>query len=184
MASDSITSTPNIWPNYAEQNVNRAANNQKSDSTGSASSLGKDEFLKLLITQLQNQDPMQPMEDKEFIAQMAQFTSVEQLMNISTQLTAMTESLSISSAMIGKEITWISEGKTDPITGEKPEGTVQSGIVDSIVIRDGKQYATVGKEEIALTDITSIKNPAGEKPEESAPEQPTGEPETGSSATS
>lgn len=180
MAADSIASTPNVWPNYAEKNVNQAASKTKSDSTGT-SSLGKDQFLKLLITQLQNQDPMQPMEDKEFIAQMAQFTSVEQLTNISSQLTAMSESLSISSAMIGKEITWISEGKTDPITGEKPAGTVQSGIVDSIVIRDGKQYATVGKEEIALTDITSIKNPAGEEPQESTPEKPAGEPEAESS---
>jgi flagellar basal-body rod modification protein FlgD len=182
MAADNIVSTPNVWPNYAEQNVNRAASKTKSDST-ETSSLGKDEFLKLLITQLQNQDPMQPMEDKEFIAQMAQFTSVEQLTNISSQLTAMSESLSVSSAMIGKEVTWISEGKANPITGEKPEGTVQSGIVDSIVIRDGKQYATVGKEEIALTDITSIKYPAEEEPEESPPEEPTGEPEAESSVT-
>ncbi|MDP4097539.1 flagellar hook capping protein [Paenibacillus sp. P96] len=182
MASESIASTPNMWPNYAEPNVNRAASSTKSDSSGT-SSLGKDEFLKLLITQLQNQDPMQPMEDKEFIAQMAQFTSVEQLMNISSQLTAMSESLGVSSAMIGKEVSWISEGKTDPITGEKSEGTVQSGIVDSIVIRDGVQYATVGKEEIALTDITSIKNPAGEDSKESIPEEPAGETEAGSSVT-
>lgn len=162
MASDSIASTLNVWPNYATQNVNRAATGSKKDGTGT-SSLGKDEFMKLLITQLENQNPTQPMEDKEFIAQMAQFTSVEQLTNISSQLTAMSESLGVSSAMIGKEVSWISTGKTNPITGEKSAGATQHGIVDSIVIRDGKQYATVGTEEIPLPDITSIRNSAGGK---------------------
>ncbi len=44
--------------------------------------LGKDQFLKILITQMQNQDPLNPMDDKEFIAQMAQFTALEQMQNV------------------------------------------------------------------------------------------------------
>ncbi|MEA2031780.1 MAG: flagellar hook capping FlgD N-terminal domain-containing protein [candidate division Zixibacteria bacterium] len=51
--------------------------------SGNISALGKDQFLQLLVTQLQNQDPLSPMEDKDFIAQLAQFSSVEQLSNIS-----------------------------------------------------------------------------------------------------
>ncbi|MBE0343336.1 flagellar hook capping protein, partial [Paenibacillus sp. 28ISP30-2] len=77
--ADNNVSTSNVWPNY---NVN----NVKTASAKDTKTMGKDQFLKILITQLQNQDPMQPLEDKEFIAQMAQFSSVEQLMNISTQL--------------------------------------------------------------------------------------------------
>jgi flagellar basal-body rod modification protein FlgD len=46
-------------------------------------SLGKDEFLQLLITKLQNQDPLKPMDDEDFIAQLAQFSSLEQMNNIS-----------------------------------------------------------------------------------------------------
>lgn len=51
-------------------------------STGRTLSLGKDEFLKLLITKLQNQDPLKPMDDEDFIAQLAQFSSLEQMYNI------------------------------------------------------------------------------------------------------
>ncbi|MEW5993976.1 MAG: flagellar hook assembly protein FlgD, partial [Candidatus Zixiibacteriota bacterium] len=52
------------------------------NSTGGVSTLGKDEFLQLLVTKLQNQDPLRPMEDEDFIAQLASFSSLEQMCNI------------------------------------------------------------------------------------------------------
>ena len=59
-----------------------------STSTSSATNgvLGQDDFLKLLVSQLQNQDPMNPMDGTQFASQLAQFTSVEQLANINTSL--------------------------------------------------------------------------------------------------
>ncbi|WP_213692464.1 flagellar hook assembly protein FlgD [Aminiphilus sp.] len=69
--------------------------------------LGKDDFLKLLITQLTHQDPLNPMEDKEFIAQMAQFSSLEQLTNLNAGLESMTN-FAMTNAVnyIGRTVTF------------------------------------------------------------------------------
>ena len=53
--------------------------------------MGKDEFLKLLVTQLQNQDPLNPMKNEEFVTQLATFTSLEQLISINKGVTAITD---------------------------------------------------------------------------------------------
>jgi flagellar basal-body rod modification protein FlgD len=84
-----------------------------SQPAGKQGSLGKDEFLKLLVTQLRYQDPMNPMKGTEFAAQLAQFSSVEQLFNINTKLSYSMEvnallsksiNNALSSAFIGKEV--------------------------------------------------------------------------------
>lgn len=119
--------------------------------TGNNDSLGKDAFLKILFTQLQYQDPLSPMDDKEFIGQMATFSSLEQLVNMNQTLEKFVESASQANLMaftkfVGKEITWhqIIE-KDDPL--EAPEILEGKGVVQSvqflgdsvkIILEDGK----------------------------------------------
>ena len=86
--------------------------------------LGKDDFLKILITQLQHQDPTKPMEDREFIAQMAQFSSLEQMTNMSTQFTELSATLKGAQAMnlIGRNVELIQgdsfiQGSVEAVTG-------------------------------------------------------------------
>ncbi len=61
---------------------------QGASSTGGTNQLGKDDFLKLLTAQLANQDPLQPVDNQAFIAQLAQFSSLEQMQNVTTKLDA------------------------------------------------------------------------------------------------
>ncbi|MDQ0899811.1 flagellar hook capping FlgD N-terminal domain-containing protein [Paenibacillus sp. V4I7] len=129
--------------------INAGKNTKSKDKDNNT--LGKDDFLKILITQLQNQDPTQPLQDKEFIAQMAQFTSVEQLTNMAGEMKLMRQSLGFVSGLIGKSITW-----TDiDSSGASVE---KSGVIDSITFKDGNQYANVKGVEISLDKLKKIEN--------------------------
>lgn len=85
--------------------------------------LGKDEFMKILLAQLQNQDPLNPMEDRDFIAQMTSFSSLEQMMNMTSAIDNLVQNQLVSpviqySHMIGKNVTYQSY---DEESGEKKE---------------------------------------------------------------
>jgi flagellar basal-body rod modification protein FlgD len=77
--------------------------------------LGKDAFLKLLIAELSNQDPLNPMDDREFIAQMAQFSTLEQMTNMTKALEGMSSMEQYSA------VNYV--GKTVYFTQEDSEGT-------------------------------------------------------------
>lgn len=103
-------------------------------------SLDQDAFLKILMTQLQNQDPSNPMEDKEFISQMANFTSLEQMTQMNKNLTSFIDMQKDShflsnSQLIGKEIKW-EEAVVSP-TGEN-EIRVVDDQVKAIKFQNGK----------------------------------------------
>jgi flagellar basal-body rod modification protein FlgD len=81
----------------------------------SSGALGKDEFLRLLTAQMTNQDPLEPMDNTEFVAQLAQFSSLEQMMNIgsSVEQLALAQAVANGSNMvsfIGKEVTYMGDG--------------------------------------------------------------------------
>ena len=90
-----MTSSEKFAVDNAVNNFNKA--NTVNGRTASQQ-LGKDDFLKLLITQLSNQDPTNPMEDTQFIAQMAQFSSLEQMTNMNESFSKMASMINSSQA--------------------------------------------------------------------------------------
>lgn len=126
--------------------------NEKAGSTGSTGStrkptgeLGKDDFLNLLVTQLQYQDPLSPMEDKEFIGQMAQFSALEQMQNVSKQLV-----VSKGVGMMDKYVVGVFK---DQKSGELYN---VEGIVESIKISGSKCYAVVDGVDLDVDSITEV----------------------------
>ncbi|MDY4467037.1 MAG: flagellar hook assembly protein FlgD [Treponema porcinum] len=98
-----MTSSEKFAVDNAVNNFNKA--NTVNGRTASQQ-LGKDDFLKLLITQLSNQDPTNPMEDTQFIAQMAQFSSLEQMTNMNESFSKMASMINSSqaAATIGRTV--------------------------------------------------------------------------------
>ena len=107
--------------------------NKSNIATGQ--NLGKEDFLKLLLAQLAHQDPSAPMEDKEFIAQMAQFSSLEQMTNMAADFAKMTRMLKVTEASG-------SLGKAVEINLE--DNTVQ-GVVRAVTREDAPQILVNGR---------------------------------------
>ena len=128
--------------------TNRFVNEFNAKLTGgkpAGQSLGRDDFLKLLITQLSYQDPTAPMEDKEFIAQMAQFSSLEQMTNMAGDFSRLAEIITGNEAAsaIGKSVE-ILEG----------ENTVQGTV--KAVTRGGPPQILVNGNYYQWSQVTKI----------------------------
>jgi flagellar basal-body rod modification protein FlgD len=110
--------------------------------------LGKDEFLQILVSQFKNQNPLEPVKDTEFIAQMAQFSSLEQLHNISRHLEVMQDNLLWSQALsfLGREI-----------EGIDGDGNLVEGIVTGVKFLEGQLVLLIDGEERDLQLITAVK---------------------------
>lgn len=124
--------------------------NSKNNRTPT-SNLGKDDFLQLLTTQLKNQDPMNPMEDMDFIGQMAEFSSLEQMLNLNTGVdkinTALTNNTTTQAMMfLGTNVTANVDESDEPITGT----------VSTIGFKDNQPYLKVGEYAVALDQVKLV----------------------------
>jgi flagellar basal-body rod modification protein FlgD len=143
--------------------ISPVATNANGDpkATGSSQSLGKDDFLQLLVTKMQYQDPLEPMKDEDFIAQLAQFSSLEQMNNIADGIETSNQwdflqmqslNNAMASGLIGKEVRaeysgiYLQEGKSASVsyTSTQPAQTLTLNVKDA----EGNLIATVTKENI------------------------------------
>lgn len=130
--------------------INQYSYDQIGATTETNDALGKDDFLKLLVMQLKNQDPLEPLKNQDFIAQLAQFNSLEQMINLNTSFNQMllVQTLTEASSFIGKEVSWFDA-----------DGNAQTGVVDSVSVLNGTPTLIVGDQMINLSDIFAISKP-------------------------
>nr|WP_267916174.1 flagellar hook assembly protein FlgD [Borreliella garinii] len=122
----------------------------KVDNVSNKVNLGKDDFLKLLITQLRYQDPTNPMKDKEFISQMAQFSALEQMTNMSKSFEKLSSSLGIRRDLdlLGKVIKF-QHGDGEVVRGRVTN--IKTGAIPQVMVNGNyyvyKNILSVGLEE-------------------------------------
>jgi flagellar basal-body rod modification protein FlgD len=111
-------------------------------------------YMKLLITQLQNQNPLEPMDNNDMASQLAQFSQLQQLetMNSSFADILSTTERNYANSLIGKEISFASEN--DDGTQETTSGIVEE-VINNI---DGKTVLVAGNNTIVLEDVISVRN--------------------------
>jgi flagellar basal-body rod modification protein FlgD len=134
---------------------------QTYDPSETAQTVGKDDFMRLLITELKNQDPLEPVANTDFVTQLAQFSSLEQTENMSDSLEALAtlqqetfrlQSLSGASALIGKEVVFY-EGWTD---------TTHSGVVEAVEVDRGSITLKIEGHNVPLSQVMEVREPASE----------------------
>lgn len=131
-------------------NAGGVAPNVNADGTakvaGSSAIVSQDQFLQLLVTQLQNQDPNNPVDQTQMLAQLAQFSSLSEMQSLNQTMTSSAQfsQLSQSAGLIGKTVT------------AGPSGSPVTGVVGSVSMQSGKAYLTIGSQSVDASTVTNI----------------------------
>ncbi len=143
--SDPITSTSAIGTSATQAN-NQAA--QAAASRIPVRMLNQDDFLKLVVAQLANQDPLKPQTDTEFVSQMTQFTTLEQTKTMQGDIAQMRDQQKLLQAMsmLDREVV-VQSGKTGPVTG----------VVKGLVMDGENPKLLIGDKSYDLQDIQNIR---------------------------
>lgn len=134
--------------------------------------LDKDAFLKLMVTQMQYQDPLDPQDNSEYVAELAQFSALEQMTNVSSgisEVSKLVSNLDTSvlvgqiSSMIGQDLTWnytyqSQDEEGNPISAQE----IKQGVVTGVSISDGAPTVIVDSDgqsyQVSISDITLVGN--------------------------
>lgn len=141
MAVSSTSTTKELTTALDDLAVNKT---EKEFKQRGSTELGKDEFLKLLVCQLQNQDPLNPQDDTDFIAQLAQFSALEQMTNMNSTMTSTS-----AYSLVGKEVIV----QTKDSTGEYKE---VRGTVDYVEMKNGEAKLSIDGNTYSLDDLVQV----------------------------
>ena len=134
------------WQTAIDKNSIIASSYPSNGGRNVGSAMGKNDFLMLLSAQLRYQDPLNPQSDSEFAAQLAQFTSLEQMQNMNETLSAMATYQAYG--LVGKYV--IAEAVVDGVLSSIP------GVVDCVFTRNGTTYAVVNGYDLPLSAIQDV----------------------------
>jgi len=113
------------------------------------SELGQAQFMQLLIAQLKNQDPMDPVSQEDSIAQLAQFSTLEGIEKLNANFSSFMklQQLSEGANLVGKNVEWLDK-----------DGVRQQGVVDSISVKEGDLQLKIDGKDIPIDNVTAILN--------------------------
>lgn len=118
-------------------------------TTGNVTGLNSNTFLQLLVAQLQNQDPLDPVSNKDLISQLTSLNTVQSLDGLNTSFAEMLklQQLTQGANLIGKTIEYLPSGGGNPVSGK----------VDSVNAQNGQFVLSVGSDQVTLDQIKSVK---------------------------
>ena len=117
-------------------------------SISSTSAVSQDQFLTLLVAQLQNQDPLNPVSDTEFVSQLAQFSTLQSIQTLGSNFSQMLKLQQISQGtdLIGKTVEFTQNGSS----------TVETGTVDRLVVNSGNIFLQIGSAQVSLDNLRGV----------------------------
>jgi flagellar basal-body rod modification protein FlgD len=124
-----------------------ATGSSAKSSLGLSGQFNENTFLKLLVAQLRNQDPMQPTDNAQMMSQMAQFSMVDQLntLNETSAYLAGAQGMMVGSSMLGKQV-----------TAMPPDGTPIVGTVSQVALSGGEVILTVNGQDVPLSEVIKV----------------------------
>lgn len=117
------------------------------DASTPTSQVTQNQFLQLMIKQLQSQDPLTPTDNGQMLAQLAQFSTLSGMEKLNTSFSDMLtlQEITQGSNLIGKSISY-----------SKTDGTQSSGTVSSVALKDGQISLSVGSDSVGLSQISGL----------------------------
>ena len=120
--------------------------------------LGQQDFLKVMVEQMRNQNPLDPQDNNQFFSQMVQFESLDAMSSMSAAIEKLVEvaGLANGSALIGRNVTALVDGGMDPASGLPRGQQVVSGVVDRVTFDNGTPIVHVGNLSVPASKVLEV----------------------------
>lgn len=159
-----VSNSADFWARYSVEGKQTAAKAAE-QATNDPNAMGQTEFLELMMAQLKNQDPLSPQDNTEFIAQLAQFSSVEGIQSMNTSVDSLVDSFKSSQALQASALV----GRKVQIEGSLVPAKEGEGVSGTVEVPEGSQNLSVvvhnaAGQAVAELDMSGYASPSGAYP--------------------